>query len=83
MPHLACHRAAENANFFDALQRFASDLLPTLFTVPLMPSATPEHESKLSLRSKDDIEEGSVHAQTIGVLNEAELFEPIEKETDS
>ena len=35
------------------------------------------------LRSKDDIEEGPVHMQVVGVFSESELFEPIQKETDS
>ena len=57
----------ENANFFNA---------------PLI-LAKSEQKSEPALRSKDDIEERSVHMQAVGVLNESELFEPIQKETDS
>jgi hypothetical protein len=36
-----------------------------------------------TLGSEDSTEGGSVHMQAIGVLNEAELFEPIHKEAHS
>jgi hypothetical protein len=35
------------------------------------------------LVEQDGIEEGSVHMQAIGVLNESELLEPIHEETHS
>ncbi len=35
------------------------------------------------LVEQDGIEGGSVHVQAVGVLNEAELLEPIQKETHS
>ena len=52
------------------------------FNAPLT-LAQSDKNPKPALRSKDDIQKGSVHMQAVGVLNEAELLESIQKETDS
>lgn len=73
----------KQCQFFHASLTSAEYLLPGLSMVLLRPWSQHEQESLPVLRSKDDLEEGSVHMQAVGVLNESELFEPIQKETDS